>query len=143
MGKLRIAIVGCGGIANQKHMPSIKANADKAEMVAFCDLIPERAEKAAKEVKKTAEKVTKEVKKAAPKTTAKKSAAKKEIKTEVVLQYGEKEVNTKDMIASVKKDWTKQKHKISEIKSIELYVKPEDYAVYYVINGEHTGKVWL
>ena len=101
------------------------------------------AEKAAKEVKKTAEKVTKEVKKAAPKTTAKKSAAKKEIKTEVVLQYGEKEVNTKDMIASVKKDWTKQKHKISEIKSIELYVKPEDYAVYYVINGEHTGKVWL
>ena len=103
----------------------------------------EAAEKAAKEVKKTAEKVTKEVKKAAPKTTAKKSAAKKEIKTEVVLQYGEKEVNTKDMIASVKKDWTKQKHKISEIKSIELYVKPEDYAVYYVINGEHTGKVWL
>lgn len=100
-------------------------------------------ETAAKEVKKTAEKVTKEVKKAAPKTTAKKSAAKKEIKTEVVLQYGEKEVNTKDMIASVKKDWTKQKHKISEIKSIELYVKPEDYAVYYVINGEHTGKVWL
>ena len=49
MGKLRIAIVGCGGIANQKHMPSIKANADKAEMVAFCDIIPERAEKAAKE----------------------------------------------------------------------------------------------
>ena len=30
-------------------MPSIKANADKAEMVAFCDIIPERAEKAAKE----------------------------------------------------------------------------------------------
>lgn len=49
MGKLRIAIVGCGGIANQKHMPSIKANADKAEMVAFCDIILERAEKAAKE----------------------------------------------------------------------------------------------
>lgn len=49
MGKLKIAIVGCGGIANQKHMPSIKANADKADMVAFCDIIPERAEKAAKE----------------------------------------------------------------------------------------------
>lgn len=28
MGKLRIAIVGCGGIANQKHMPSIKTQAD-------------------------------------------------------------------------------------------------------------------
>ena len=26
MEKLKIAIVGCGGIANQKHMPSIRAN---------------------------------------------------------------------------------------------------------------------
>ncbi len=49
MRKLRIAIVGCGGIANQKHMPSIKTQADKAEMVAFCDIVRERAEKAAKE----------------------------------------------------------------------------------------------
>ena len=49
MGKrLRIGIIGCGGIANGKHMPSIKA-VDRADMVAFCDLIPERAEKAAKE----------------------------------------------------------------------------------------------
>lgn len=48
MGKLRVGIIGCGGIANNKHMPSIK-KAEYAEMVAFCDLIPERAEKAAKE----------------------------------------------------------------------------------------------
>ncbi len=47
MNKVRIAIVGCGGIANQKHMPSIKAQGDKAEMVAFCDILPERAQKAA------------------------------------------------------------------------------------------------
>lgn len=49
MSKLKVAIVGCGGIANQKHMPSLKTQADKAEMVAFCDIIKERAEKAAKE----------------------------------------------------------------------------------------------
>lgn len=24
MSKLKVAIVGCGGIANQKHMPSLK-----------------------------------------------------------------------------------------------------------------------
>lgn len=47
--KVRIAIVGCGGIANNKHMPSLKMFPERAEMVAFCDLIPERAEKAAKE----------------------------------------------------------------------------------------------
>ncbi len=48
-GKLQIGIVGCGGIANQKHMPSLAKLSDKAEMVAFCDIIPERAEKAAKQ----------------------------------------------------------------------------------------------
>ena len=47
--KVRIAIVGCGGIANGKHMPSLKKFSDRCEMVAFCDIIPERAEKAAKE----------------------------------------------------------------------------------------------
>lgn len=43
--KLRIGIIGCGGIANTKHMPSLKALGD-VEMVAFCDIIGERAEKA-------------------------------------------------------------------------------------------------
>ncbi len=47
--KLKIGIVGCGGIANQKHLPAMKANSDLCEVVAFCDIIPERAEKAAKE----------------------------------------------------------------------------------------------
>ena len=49
MRKVRVGIVGCGGIANQKHLPSLKANAELNEVVAFCDIIPERAEKAAKE----------------------------------------------------------------------------------------------
>lgn len=47
MSKLKIGIIGCGGIANGKHMPALKREADRAEMVAFCDLIPERAQKAA------------------------------------------------------------------------------------------------
>lgn len=47
MNKLKIGIIGCGGIANGKHMPSL-ARLDNVEMVAFCDIIKERAEKAAK-----------------------------------------------------------------------------------------------
>ncbi len=46
--KLKIGIIGCGGIANGKHMPSLKGLGD-VEMVAFCDIVKERAEKAAKE----------------------------------------------------------------------------------------------
>ncbi len=44
--KLRIGIIGCGGIANGKHMPALKTQSHRAEMVAFCDIIEERALKA-------------------------------------------------------------------------------------------------
>jgi predicted dehydrogenase len=49
MGKLRIGMIGCGGIANQKHFPALSKFKDTCEMVAFCDIVLERAEKAAKE----------------------------------------------------------------------------------------------
>ena len=45
---IKIGIIGCGGIANGKHMPAL-SKVEDTEMVAFCDIIPERAEKAAKE----------------------------------------------------------------------------------------------
>ena len=48
MEKLRVGIIGCGGIANGKHMPALSRIKD-VEMVAFCDIIEERAEKAAKD----------------------------------------------------------------------------------------------
>lgn len=48
MKKLRIGIVGCGGIANGKHMPAL-SRIDEVEMVSFCDIIVERAQKAAKQ----------------------------------------------------------------------------------------------
>lgn len=48
MEKVKIGIIGCGGIANGKHMPALK-RLKSADMVAFCDIVIERAEKAAKE----------------------------------------------------------------------------------------------
>ena len=45
--KVRVGIIGCGGIANGKHMPSLK-KVPQVEMVAFCDLIEDRAVQAAK-----------------------------------------------------------------------------------------------
>ncbi len=47
--KLKIGIIGCGGIANSKHLPALSQYPDLCEMVAFCDIIEERAEKACKE----------------------------------------------------------------------------------------------
>lgn len=48
MKKVKIGIIGCGGIANGKHMPALKT-VEACQMVAFCDIIPERAQKAAEE----------------------------------------------------------------------------------------------
>lgn len=46
--EIKVGIIGCGGIANGKHLPALKAT-EGVKIVAFCDIIAERAEKAAKE----------------------------------------------------------------------------------------------
>lgn len=78
---------------------------------------------------------------AAKKTAAKKTSAKKDIKVKAIVEYYGKQVEEKEIIASVKKAWTKSGRKVGEIKSIDLYIKPEEGAVYYVINGVDTGAV--
>lgn len=45
MSKIKVAVIGCGSIANAAHIPSYMNNED-AEIVYFCDIIPERAEAA-------------------------------------------------------------------------------------------------
>ena len=47
MAKLKVGVIGCGGIANQKHLPSI-TETGLADIVAFCDIKKERADEAAK-----------------------------------------------------------------------------------------------
>jgi len=42
MRKVKVGIIGCGGIANGKHMPALSRLND-VELVAFCDIIEERA----------------------------------------------------------------------------------------------------
>lgn len=48
-GKVRVGFIGCGGIANSKHFPGMAPFKDRIDMCAFCDIVPERAEKAAEE----------------------------------------------------------------------------------------------
>lgn len=90
---------------------------------------------------KTAAKKTTTKKTTAKKTTARKTTAKKEIKVSAFVEYFGKQVEEKDMIARVKKAWTSSGKKIGDIKTMELYIKPEESAVYYVINGTETGAV--
>ena len=48
MKKTKVAVIGCGTIANSAHLPSYSRN-PRAELAYVCDIIPERAEKALKE----------------------------------------------------------------------------------------------
>ncbi len=45
---LKVGVVGCGFIANQKHLPNLY-RLNNVKIVAFCDIVVEKAEKAAKE----------------------------------------------------------------------------------------------
>ena len=94
------------------------------------------------EVKETAKKAP--AKKApAKKAPAKTTTAKKEVVTETYIQYAGQETLTSEILAKVKAAYVAEGHKESAIKSVKLYVKPEDSAVYYVINEKAVGVVSL
>lgn len=109
------------------------------------------------EAKKTAKKTTtrKTTAKKAPvkktaaekKTTAKKETVKKEaapkkeaVKATFHLQFAGKAYTTEDLVKIVKDVWKYDlNQKAGDFKTVELYVKPEENVVYYVINGDVTG----
>ena len=84
------------------------------------------------EAKAEAKKAEEPKKETAKKAPAKRTTA-KDIKTSVVVQFAGKEVTEKDLIAAVKKAYTKKGNKVGDIKTIEIYVKPEESAAYYVV----------
>lgn len=112
---------------------------------------PAAEEKKAPAAKKTTAKKTTAAKTTAKKTTAakktetKKTTAKKaEIKTEMFLQFAGKEYSQDEIVQKVKDIWTYDLGRnVDEIKDVQLYLKPEESAAYYVVNGEESGKVIL
>ena len=46
-----------------------------------------------------------------------------------------------DAIARVKEAWVAAGNKEADVTEIALYVKPEENAIYYVVNGDVTGRV--
>lgn len=109
--------------------------------------------KAAKTTRTTAKKTTTK-KAAAPKKPAavkkpaeKKSpakAAKKEAEQEMILQFGGREIKEKDLYERIQQIWIEgYGKKAEELKSLKVYVKPEEFTAYYVINDDVTGSIDL
>ena len=93
---------------------------------------------AVKTTAKTTVKTTAAKKTTAKKTTAKKAASKKET---FIVQFRGREVSKETIEHRFQDVWTKDfGRKIGEVKSVAFYVKPEDSAVYFVVNGEEEDR---
>lgn len=116
----------------------VKAEAPKAEK-------PEAAKPAAekKAPAKSAEKKP-AAKKTAAAAAAKKPAVKKEVKTEICVQFSGKSYSQEDLIKIAKDVWKYDlNQKAGDLTSIELYVKPEEHVAYYVMNKDFAGSFYL
>ena len=91
-----------------------------------------------------------EEKEAAPKTAAKRATAKKpgarktvkkaDQKTSLHVQFSGKSYSEEDLIKMAQDVWKYDlKQKVRDLTSIDLYVKPEENLVYYVMNDGFTG----
>lgn len=126
----------------------------KAEVKTEVKEAPKAAEKApAKKAAKAPAKKTAAAKKepakkeAAPKkeAAAKKAPAKKAaVKETVNFQFRGKSYTPDDLLKSCKDVWKYDLGgKEEDLKTIELYVKPEENTTYYVINGDITGSFFI
>lgn len=118
------------------------ASATKAEPAA-----EPKKEETKKAAKKTTTRKTTAKKTTAKKTTGKRGPAKKEaapakeaVKETLHLQFAGKAYTTDELVKIAKDVWKYDlNQKDSDFKTVELYVKPEENVVYYVINGDVTG----
>ena len=117
-----------------------EAAAKKAEVV------EEKAKEVAKATTKAVvEKAEPVVKKAATRAKAATKAKKEKqpAKTEIIVQYQQNAANLGELEDKVKKQFVAEGHRAGCIKTLNIYVKPEEYKAYYVINDKFFGSVDL
>ena len=106
--------------------------------------VEEKAETVAKKAEAKAETATKKVEKA--KTTVKKAAkktVKEPAKTEFIVEFQGNAASVANLEDKVKAQFVAEGHRAGCIKTLNIYIKPEDYKAYYVINDKFTGSVDL
>lgn len=122
-----------------KAEPAKKAEAKKEEPVKKAEPKKEAAKKEAAESEPAA--------KAAKKPAAKsKKAPKEPVVPELILEYndkGEQKADMADVIAKIKAAYVAEGHRESSIKALRVYLKPQDWKAYYVINNKIEGQIDL
>ncbi len=65
------------------------------------------------------------------------------MKSNVILEFQGNQVAVKDIVEMAKKTWKDSGNKVSDLKDMRLYVKPEENAIYYVFNDSVDGRLSL
>lgn len=128
--------------ATEVKAADIKAAAKASEEKVVEKVAEKKAEvkEAVKETVKTAEKKTAQ-KKTTRKTATKKAASSST--TEVFVEFYGQQSSVEAVEEKVKAAFVNEGHKMSTIKSLKIYLKPEEQAAYYVINDKFAGRVNL
>lgn len=126
---------------------TVKAAEEKAAVKAVEEKVAAKAAEVKTAVKETVKEAVAEKKEKAVKTPKStkpaKKAVKEEVKPEVFIQYEGKEAIVAEAIEKAKAEFVADGHRVSSIKSLQVYLKPEEYAAYYVINQKFAGRVDL
>ena len=107
--------------------------------------VEKAVEKTTEKVAEKAAEVKADIKETVKKTTEKatKAAKKDPVKPEIIVQYQNSEVDTAAIEERVKSQFVAEGHKAGFIRKLSIYIKPEEYSAYYVINDKFSGRVDL
>ena len=133
-------------MAGTKKAANVKPEAKAVDTMTEEVMAAPAAEVKNEEPKKTRTRKASTKKTAAEKKTTSKTtktakpSAKKAVKETLHVQFAGKSYTTDELVKIAKDVWKYDlKQKVGDFKSVELYVKPEENVVYYVINGDVTG----
>lgn len=135
------AVVEAEAAAPVVEEPAVKEEEKKTAKKETKSKTTKTSSKTTKTAAAKSSRSTAKTEKDAPKKTTAKSAVKEEeISVNVTLQFDGKAYTEKELTTIAKDVWKFDLQKEeSDIRTIELYVKPEEGVCYYVFNSEITG----
>lgn len=63
------------------------------------------------------------------------------MKTNTYIQYKGTQLDDKTFVSKIKEFWSNQGNRIKDINTLNMYIKPEENTVYFVINDTTTGSL--
>lgn len=59
----------------------------------------------------------------------------------IIVQYGDRERGTDELLTLIKNDALSKGVKDSEFEKVDVYIKPEEQKVFYVVNDDVNGSI--